>query len=1009
MSAALAKLAAPKLSTALRRTRLFERLDALQGGLVGWIVAPPGAGKTTLVASYVEARELPCIWYQCDAGDADVATFFHYVGLAASRLAGTSLDLPVLTPQYAASLGAFSHRFFRELYAAFPRPFALVLDDWHEIPAGSALPEVVRDAAAELPPHVTVLVMSRATPPPAFARLRVIGKIDVIAPDELRLTAEESAAIAHARGVESDGIVASLHQRAEGWAAGLVLLLADASGASALRRGEPIRLLFDYFAGEVLDRMPDLQRRFLLELALLPRFTSGMAVEVCGDPGAARTVADLARCGYFTVVLDAAEEAFGFHPLFREFLLARASEGVPAHRRDTVRRTAAGLLARAGDVDAAVSLLAASGAWEELAALLRRAARRTLEAGRAETLRSWILQLPPELQADPWITLWFGVASIQHGPALARPALERALAALRDAGDAAGAYLAWAMLVDTYLFEWNDFFPLDRCLAAFEDLRRRWPRAPAPEIEDMVTCGRFVALVYRAPGHPELPAVEERVRDIAFATRDPVVRRKLGFALLHLATWRGDVQRCREIIAAVRPRPGEADPFTSVAWHVATARHLFTAGEARAAMEEVDAGLALAHASGVPFLDFALRCNGGLAAVLAGDLDAAERHLVELRKAIGPEQRTNLRFYEYVRGALALAREDLARATEHVAAALEHSRSAGSPYSEGWCHSTLAALAARAGDDAALDRHLGEAERLRVEARSPLLGYWLGLLRAWVALRAGDADGAAGPLRSALTESRRAGPFFEYWLPAEALARLCALALERGIEEDEARSLVQRHGLDPPGGASERWPWPVAIRTLGRFELRVDGAVVQFPRKLQKKPLELLQALVASRGGDASQERLAELLWPDAEGDAAHHALETTTYRLRRLLGANGRLQQQDRRLFLDRARCWADVWALEAALQRAAAARGPDAIQVLLEATREAISVYEGPFLPGDDEAHWARDHADQLRRKLTRHLQDVDRRLSGAGRAADARELWTLRAGRDPAVAPLRREARR
>ena len=45
--------------------------------------APPGAGKTTLASSYVDARELRHLWFQLDAGDADPATFFHYLGVAA--------------------------------------------------------------------------------------------------------------------------------------------------------------------------------------------------------------------------------------------------------------------------------------------------------------------------------------------------------------------------------------------------------------------------------------------------------------------------------------------------------------------------------------------------------------------------------------------------------------------------------------------------------------------------------------------------------------------------------------------------------------------------------------------------------------------------------------------------------------------------------------------------------------------------------------------------------------
>ena len=81
----LAKLSRPRLYDALPRNRLFRLLDEARPSVI-WVAAPPGAGKTTLVASYLESRKLPGIWYQVDSGDADPATFFYYLGLAASSL-----------------------------------------------------------------------------------------------------------------------------------------------------------------------------------------------------------------------------------------------------------------------------------------------------------------------------------------------------------------------------------------------------------------------------------------------------------------------------------------------------------------------------------------------------------------------------------------------------------------------------------------------------------------------------------------------------------------------------------------------------------------------------------------------------------------------------------------------------------------------------------------------------------------------------------------------------------
>jgi ATP/maltotriose-dependent transcriptional regulator MalT len=83
----------------LVRPRLVRRLDLARKKPVTWVWAPPGAGKTTLVASYLAARRTRGLWYKVDEGDADVATFFYYLGLAAPRRR-RPLPLPLLTPEY---------------------------------------------------------------------------------------------------------------------------------------------------------------------------------------------------------------------------------------------------------------------------------------------------------------------------------------------------------------------------------------------------------------------------------------------------------------------------------------------------------------------------------------------------------------------------------------------------------------------------------------------------------------------------------------------------------------------------------------------------------------------------------------------------------------------------------------------------------------------------------------------------------------------------------------------
>jgi ATP/maltotriose-dependent transcriptional regulator MalT len=105
----LAKLTRPRLHKAVARDRLYRLLDeGREHKRAICVVGPPGAGKTTLVASWLDARRTPGIWFQVDAGDADLATFFYYLAESGSPFAGKGKRrLPLLTPEYLQNLEGY--------------------------------------------------------------------------------------------------------------------------------------------------------------------------------------------------------------------------------------------------------------------------------------------------------------------------------------------------------------------------------------------------------------------------------------------------------------------------------------------------------------------------------------------------------------------------------------------------------------------------------------------------------------------------------------------------------------------------------------------------------------------------------------------------------------------------------------------------------------------------------------------------------------------------------------
>jgi len=283
ISPTIAKVTRPIPTRVYPRKRLFDLLDHTKNRPVIWISGPPGCGKTTLVTSYLEAKKFPCLWYQADEGDADPATFFYYLGLAAKKATPRRRKpLPLLTPEYLPGLPTFTLRYFENLFDRLKAPSFLVFDNYQEVPVESPFHDVIRHGLSNIPKGINVILISRSQPPPVLIHMQANNMMEMIGWQDLRLTLKESINVVklQARRKILPEAIEHIHAATDGWLAGLMLMLKTAE----IENIDPRKLgkvstdrIFDYFTGEIFNKTDEKSQHFLLKTAFLPKMTASMA------------------------------------------------------------------------------------------------------------------------------------------------------------------------------------------------------------------------------------------------------------------------------------------------------------------------------------------------------------------------------------------------------------------------------------------------------------------------------------------------------------------------------------------------------------------------------------------------------------------------------------------------------------------------------------------------------------------------------------------------------------
>ncbi len=608
----------PPRTRSVPRARLVERLNASLDRKLTLISASVGFGKTTLVSEWVAGCGRSAAWLSLDEEDNDLTRFLTYL-IAALQTVAPGVGggvVSALTSTQPPATQSLLTGLLNDL-SALPHKIVLVLDDYHVIDS-RPIDDTLTFLLEHLPPQLHLVIATRENPQFPLGRLRARGLLTELRATDLRFTPDEAAAFLNqvvGLGL-SQGDIAALESRTEGWIAGLQLASLSMQGRndmSAFIRAfaGDNRYIVDYLLEEVLQRQPDHVRSFLLQTSILDRLYGPLCDAVTEQADGSSRLEALERGNFFLVPLDDKRQWYRYHHLFAEVLSVHLRTDHPdrvaaLHRRASrwyeLHDSAAEPCREARGVRRhpshnAIRHAVAAGDFARAADLVELACPALSRSRQEGTLLGWMKALPDEVvRCRPVLSAQYAGVMLSCG--LVEGVADR----LRDAE----APPAEMVVVDE---------------EAFRQL---------PGIIAMYRAGHGLAL-------GDLQATSYFARQVLdLAAEDDHLRRGAAVALLGLASWtNGDLEEGHRMFAEGMASLQKAGNISDAVGGLnALADIKIAQGELRQVMRTYERGLQLAAEHGEPAIRGTADMYVGMGEVFCewNNLDAATQHLLKSKE-----------------------------------------------------------------------------------------------------------------------------------------------------------------------------------------------------------------------------------------------------------------------------------------------------------------------------------------------------------------------------------------
>jgi LuxR family maltose regulon positive regulatory protein len=401
-----AKLRTPALPPHyVRRSRLIEFVDEVARAPLTVVVAPAGAGKTSLLTGWIAERTEPCAWLALDQSDCDAAAFWVGVICALETFCAGCGDGARVSLRERRSVVDAVAQLLDDLEPDGTEvdhaECTLVIDDLHYADESAATTEALCLFLSHLPVWLHVVLVSRRAPDLPLDRWRARGLLGEVLFAELRFSHAEATDLLHrlAPSLSEEQVHATaLH--ADGLAVSLQMAALDARSArvhegDSRSTADGDALVHGYVIHEVLAaEEPDLIDT-LLDVSVVARVNPGLAAQLTGRSDADEMLRRAAGRGLFVTAIDSAGW-FELHSVARVALLAELERRAPQRVAEQHLR-AARWFEGADEIALALEHYLLAGRAREALRLLASKHAELYDAGLEDTMARVLDAIPAEV------------------------------------------------------------------------------------------------------------------------------------------------------------------------------------------------------------------------------------------------------------------------------------------------------------------------------------------------------------------------------------------------------------------------------------------------------------------------------------------------------------------------------------------------------------------------------------------------------------------------------------